>query len=489
MTRLRSSRINTLTIALAIFGACADGVPAAKAPTDATATQANHPSCPQAKPAPKVLPGVTAEQRTLAYWLKQVGNKHSLDDVVLSPEDIQNLNASYTNPRPDFHPQTDLLEPIQTTQIRQKIKQRFAWLNKKYHSGAYIQKDGSRFTPHTAKEVSLKPTLRVALDSVQVYCAPHTRGIYIADSDRHVDYNRCSTIHPQEAIQVLADWPNGMKLARARYTMGWIQADAALSPPVAKDMASVLVRGPFASVIGGPLTVQIDGKDIPIAEKTRLANNLQGSATEHKAYVATTDGVQLVSVPLKRLRSLLERPLTRRAILEEAFRYLNKPYGFGGAKGGYDCSRLLLNLFESFGIRLPRHSSWQAHAGSFSIPTEGVSEADKLTLLDAAHKSGIVILQLPGHVMLYLGRNQQNEPMVIHALGEYLESCPDNRGETIRRVDRVQVSNLELGTQYDSKGVNRTHHPHHGFWPNPRGTTRWCRGFAGGSAYRETRDV
>src|SRR5690606_21018789 len=109
-----------------------------------------------------------------------------------------------------------------------------------------------------------------------------------------------------------------------------------------------------------------------------------------------------------------------RAVLEEAWRYLGTPYGLGGTDDGRDCSRLLLDIFETFDIRLPRHSSWQARAGSFWIDVTRVPEAERPLLLDTAAQKGIVLLSFPGHIMLYLGRNDRGQPMVLHAFREYL---------------------------------------------------------------------
>ncbi|MCA9604576.1 MAG: hypothetical protein KC619_03215, partial [Myxococcales bacterium] len=53
-----------------------------------------------------------------------------------------------------------------------------------------------------------------------------------------------------------------------------------------------------------------------------------------------------------------------------------------------------------------------------------------------------------GHIMLYLGRDAAGTPMAIHSFSEYLEPCAAEGGEgeeTLRRVDRVTVSDLTLG--------------------------------------------
>ena len=56
-------------------------------------------------------------------------------------------------------------------------------------------------------------------------------------------------------------------------------------------------------------------------------------------------------------------PLSRAALFERAFQLLHTPYGWGGTGSQRDCSRLLMDLFASFGVLLPRNSRQQAQAG------------------------------------------------------------------------------------------------------------------------------
>src|SRR5690606_36221195 len=116
----------------------------------------------------------------------------------------------------------------------------------------------------------------------------------------------------------------------------------------------------------------------------------------------------------------------------------------GDSEGGRDCSRLLLDAFDSLDVHLPRHSSWQSQAGTFWIDTDDVPEPERLRLLDAAVQKGVVLLHFPGHIMLYLGRSDAGVPMVLRALGEYPEACGGGQ-ETLVRVQNITVSDLELG--------------------------------------------
>ena len=79
------------------------------------------------------------------------------------------------------------------------------------------------------------------------------------------------------------------------------------------------------------------------------------------------------------------------------------------------------------------------------------NERERLLLMDAAARRGIVLLHFPGHIMLYLGRTEAGQPMALHAFAEYMQPCDaevqkqTGRSETLMMVDRLTVSNLELG--------------------------------------------
>jgi hypothetical protein len=192
-------------------------------------------------------------------------------------------------------------------------------------------------------------------------------------------------MRPGEVVQLLARWPNGMHLARTPYALGWIGSGALSSPLERRALEARLGR-----------------REI--------------------------------------------QPLTRRAVLTEALSMVGEPYGWGGKDGGYDCSQFVLDLFARFGIDLPRHSSLQSLAGTFSIDVSGVEDLnEKRLLFDAAAHRGIVLLHFPGHIMLYLGATEEGAPMAIHAFSEFLTPCDGTGDETVNRVDEVVVSDLTLG--------------------------------------------
>lgn len=121
---------------------------------------------------------------------------------------------------------------------------------------------------------------------------------------------------------------------------------------------------------------------------------------------------------------------TQRNIIQQAFKLLNAPYSWGGKNGEQDCSSFLQEIFSTAGIFLPRNSSDQGRIGE---PLGELTQA----------LPGASILQLKGHVLLYLGMFE-NRPYAIHETHGYSQKQrwgPD----TVREVNRAIVSDLSLG--------------------------------------------
>ncbi|MFT6629904.1 MAG: hypothetical protein ACJA1R_003187, partial [Flavobacteriales bacterium] len=372
----------------------------APAAADAPAEPFVDPYCPEALPAAELLPGVEPHHRALDYWLSRVGAEVDLDDVLLDAPSIATHNVALALMETDLS-RHDFEQPVPADTVRAEVDERIAYIDERFASESYVLVDGSA-VPQAWRDAMAVPTnwlgtpttYRLTADA-QVRCAPLPDTYYTPSLDLRFDRNNCSTLRAGEPVQVLGSWENGMRLVRGGYTVGWLPASAPLSGPVDASTSR--------------------------------------PGTSHPV-------------------------LTRRSLLEQAFSHLDAPYGWGGESGGQDCSRFVMDVFEHFGVRLPRFSGHQALAGSFSLDVSDVtSETEKALLIDAAFRRGAVLLHFPGHIMLYLGRDDDGRAMAIHSFAEYLEPCdrapvdPTRAPETLLEVDRVTVSDLELG-----RGTSRT---------------------------------
>jgi cell wall-associated NlpC family hydrolase len=108
-------------------------------------------------------------------------------------------------------------------------------------------------------------------------------------------------------------------------------------------------------------------------------------------------------------------PFTRRNILHQSYKFLGERYGWGHSYNARDCSGLVMEVYKTFGILLPRNSAQQRTSpiGSNTYFRASDSAEEKLKNLAACDVGDL--LYCPGHVMLYLG-HVDGEPYVIHSL-------------------------------------------------------------------------
>jgi cell wall-associated NlpC family hydrolase len=447
-------------LAAALLLACAGGASEGGGGGGERTPEADSPgaeaaTCPATAPAPRPLPGVTDAHLTLAYWLERATAYGDPEAPLLTPAQIEAHNRAIADDPENGLPtdRASLAEAPPADRLTAQVRERLAYLREKVRSGDYVDAAGEPLAPEAVAPfdaedevpVRARPELRVALADVPLRCGPRLEGLFRTPVDPDFDRNNCSTVRAQEPVQVLMRWPGGLQLARTRYSLGWIAADAPLSPALPASAADAVLRGRHVRVPAGTHLVADDGASASFPDGALLPRD-----PEDATKVLFADGAGLHRAPKGDLPSA-RRPLTRRAVLEEAFARLDRPYGWGGQDGGLDCSRFVMDVLATFGLELPRHSGRQAGSGTYAVDVSAMEDLEeRLRFIEAANRRGIVLLHFPGHVMLYLGRDAEGTPRVIHSFSEYVEPCDDagegeGEAETLRRVDRVTVSDLSLG--------------------------------------------
>jgi cell wall-associated NlpC family hydrolase len=152
--------------------------------------------------------------------------------------------------------------------------------------------------------------------------------------------------------------------------------------------------------------------------------------TEAWVKVQTPDGIGYLKADDVRM---IEGPLVPKnveghigsGILEQAMRFLDLPYLWGGMSSfGYDCSGFTYNMHKYFGIMIPRDASDQAMQGTL-IEKEQLEPGD---LLFFAHEEGKGAIH---HVGIYAGGNR-----MVHS------------PESIKSIEIVDLSSFNLAKEH-----------------------------------------
>ncbi len=372
-------------------------------------------SCPGELVAPNPLLGVPPVQETLDYWLGQ-WDALGLDAPVMTPDQIRRHHVGWEHgSRREGSADSegpsrtqrrfDSKVNVDEASLQRTLEERLGYMAEAIESGRYVDRRGQRVEGGAHLGAALwqrregpepgRRFVRVSADA-SLRCAP-IEGALLRQPDLggrldpRFDRNLCSSIRTGEVLEDLGSAGRGgtassnMHLVRTPYVMGWVEA-------------GVVNSG--------------------------------------------------VAVEPERMPAVL---LTRRAFLTSVFRTVGQAYGWGGADLdgdgvlGIDCSRLVMDTMGEFGLRLPRNSGGQAGAGTYTVDVGGAGEAQKLATMDLALKSGVTLLGLDGHIMVYLGRDAQQRPRVLHSLWAYRDVETQRGCEIDRVVGKVAVTGLELG--------------------------------------------
>ncbi len=267
--------------------------------------------------------------------------------------------------------------------------------------------------------------VRVVARPGHLRCIPTAKGLFRSPVDPEFDRNQCSGLHFGEPVREMGrsgDW----SYVRTESGSGWVFTQL-LGPPLTHEESARYSRTALQEA-------QFIVADSP---PFRLGTRFPRVGTQ----ILPPEGGRPVQAPAASHHGPL--PFTRREVFELAFTEYGEPYGWGDVNGHRDCSRLILDLLAPFGLGLGRNSFTQSQIGSEVLAVAALDDSAKRRAIVEAGTRGVLLLYFPGHIMLYLG-HLDGHPWALSALAEFVEPCAEG-GEVIHRVDRVTVSDLELG--------------------------------------------
>ena len=406
--------------------------------------------------APTVLPNVTRAMKTPGYWI----SRHpSPDQLLLTSEGVQRFNTRVKN---DLNLAKDILQlPEQVSGVDLRASLEKVWSDfksKNYFAGD--KKASASFYDDIKKQMNLEglPEQVPVRFGFIVHLAdqrffPTGQGLFEKKNDIYFDELQNSDLDigtPAAVVHHSLD--GGWLYVLTNMTDGWVKTEnvaLAAREQVAEffnarpgTQGGVIVSAKADIFLDEQLTEFYDyarmGTPLPIQQISEIG------FSEVSLPLRMDDGNVIVKTVYIKSEDIHKGflPYTPRRIIEQAFKMLNAPYGWGGMNGEQDCSRFLAEVFGTFGMHLPRNSKEQAQAGRpvarFDI---GAPDEKKLKALrDAA--GGVTVLPMKGHIMIYLGM-ADDRPYAIHAVWAYRQ--PGKRKDAVRVINRVAVTDLFLG--------------------------------------------
>jgi len=415
-----------------------------------------HVYVPQDSAASSRLPILSSEMETPEFWLNKIKNP---TNPLLTPEEVEKMNEENLRKK-DLH--LCRIKGLSEDWTGEEI---LSFLNEDWENyektGEAGYGKGEAFRNELRNNLNRKAIresnrmlfgLVVKRTDIRVFPtdepSPRSDGF---DRFQH------SSISPGSPIGIYHfSQDKGWAYVQTQMIRGWIRTDHLA---IAKERSEVVnyegakdrlvVTGNFIHVFGDPSFQQSlfpsqMGDSFPllgIQDEMKMGNRFyiisipwrEGDRplTFRKGYIRRDEDVH---------RGFLS--YTQANLSHQAFKMLNHPYGWGDRLGGRDCSRLIMDLFRTFGILMPRNSKEQARVGVDLGGVKGNSNREKRKVLDQAIPLATT-LRLPGHIMLYLGKDKGRH-YVIHSLWGIQGS------EKVETIGKVVVSDLSLG----NKGPN-----------------------------------
>jgi hypothetical protein len=409
------------------------------------------------------LPIVTPDMETPEFWIKKIRNP---TNQLLTPEGVEKMNEVNLK-KQDLHlcRIKDLREDWTGEDILTLLKE--DWENFGRTAEVRYGKSGAPLGDffwdelrNRMNQMAIKESNRMVFGLIikrtDIRVFPTEEPSLKNSHDNEFDRFQHSSISPGSPVGIYhfsqdKEWV----YVQTQIIRGWVRTDHLA---IAKERSEVadyetakdrlVVTGNFIHVFGEPsfqrsLLLSQMGDSFPllgIPGETKMENPCyvisipwregDGQLAFRKGYIRRDEDVHRGFLAYTQLNLALQ-----------AFKMLNHPYGWGDRLGGRDCSRFIMDLFRTFGILVPRNSKEQAKFG-MDLGVKGKNSSEKRKVLDQAMPLATT-LRLPGHIMLYLGKNKGRH-YVIHSLWEIQGS------EKVETIGKVVVSDLSFG----SKGPN-----------------------------------
>ena len=251
--------------------------------------------------------------------------------------------------------------------------------------------------------------------------------------DLDLDRFQETAVFPSEAVAILHTSKDGKWLLVQNYNyLAWMQQDD-VAIGNKQQIQSYLDHQDFLVMTGAKVhtgyvpneadvsEVQLDmGVKLPLLSSTEQHGELYNQSTagsyQVKLPVRNSDGsLSIKTALIGRTQDVHQGYLkyTAQNVIAQGFKFLGERYGWGHDYDARDCTGFVGEIYKTFGILMPRNSGQQGKSeyGTNFRFDKNSDTASKLAVIKDMQVGDLIYI--PGHVMLYLGK-ENGQPTVIH---------------------------------------------------------------------------
>jgi hypothetical protein len=411
-------------------------------------------------PAPALIQGTKAEMNTPGFWIGLLENP---DEIIIPEEDIAAFNETIRDGTgkikeitqyPSSYQGQWLAETFSAAIGAMMKRKNFTLDGKKAKADFFEDIEANMDIDGIPSEVKVRFGFVVAYTHQRVL--PTSSGLYSKKMNHAFDRLQNSALDLGTPVVILHETADKKWFyADSPLSAGWIRAeDVGLC--TREQMVHYATAEPFVVTLRAKTDIFLDEDLRGHHAYVRMGSRFACRYAQKQGLVEILLPVRAEDGSLNFAGGFLSEkdihrgylPYTQRTIITQAFQLLNTPYGWGGMYGEQDCSRFIQEIFATAGIFLPRNSSQQAKVGRLAAQfDESITTEERRQLISRDAAAGITLLQMSGHIMLYLGMTC-GENYAIHDMWGYGEK--DHGRENLRVVNRVVVTTLSLGTDTKS---------------------------------------
>ena len=393
---------------------------------------------------------VTEEMTDADFWKQKIENP---DEILLTPDEIKELNQEIINePDTDVYDVTTLDDNIEKTQkeYTEELSNNEIPTRALYIDGEIIDNEeyflninnAIKQTGYHGDEKKVYYALAVERADMKEIPTNDVIGYNATDPDDEMELTVLNVNEPfvifgkcevnEELFywgysNTYKGWVDGKKLAIVDDKNKWIEAwkvarDGKDFIVVTNDkiILEVSLTEPQTSEVKltmGTILKLVPASEIPqtIGERGTYNNyvvyvptrNEEGKYERKVALISEHEGVNVGFLPL-----------TQGNILDVAFNCLGDRYGWGGMLDAMDCSLYTKEIYQCFGIELPRDTSKQKNTPVLVHDISEMTIEEKQNYIEKAPVGSL--LYFPGHTMIYIG-TENEKSYVISALGSFVQ--------------------------------------------------------------------